>query len=282
MSSIALRTRIVGLVVLLSTIFCFAEVSAKNSFGLKGKKNSFYFYWGYNRSFYATTNLHFNGPSYDFTVYNLKAADRQSSFGTEYINPVTFTVPQYNVRLGYFLTSRLHISVGMDHMKYVVTNGQQTKISGVISSEASTTYAGSYLNRPITLAPELLTFEHTNGFNLSSVDAEYLQPIRKFWKNRLALSWNIGLGGIWMVTKTDVRVFADGLDNDFHIAGYALAGKTGPRIDIMNRAFIAFEGKVGYATMPSVLVKNSAPEIGDHNVLFLEEYIVLGYNFRLW
>ncbi len=246
------------------------------------KKHSFYFYWGYNRAFYSNTNLHFSGPKYDFTVYRLKATDRPSPFGTVYINPVTFTVPQYNIRLGFFLTNRLHLSLGMDHMKYVVTEGQATTLSGVVTREASSRYSGSYLNKPVVLDRELLQFEHTNGFNFSSLDLEYLQPVKTFWKKRLAFSWNIGLGGVWVVTKTDVRVFGDGLDNDFHVAGYALAAKTGPRLDVLGRAFLAAEVKGGYATLPSVLVKNAAPELGDHNVMFLQYYVVAGYNFRLW
>jgi hypothetical protein len=39
--------------------------------------------------------------------------------------------------------------------------------------------------------------------------------------------------------------------------------------------------KGGYATIPSVLIKNAAPEIGDHNLMFLEYYVVAGVNFMV-
>jgi hypothetical protein len=248
---------------------------------LPERKGSMFFYWGYNRSFYSTTNLHFTGPNYDFTLYNLKGTDRPSEFGLEYFKITTFTVPQYNYRLGYFVTNRLAVSFGMDHMKYVVNKSQATTISGVISDGASTKYAGSYLNEPIQLSEDLLTFEHTNGFNFTSLDVEYLQPLFNAWKNRLSFHWNVGIGGVWIVTKTDVRVMGDGLDNDFHVAGYAMAAKTGPRIELFRHFFLSGEVKAGYASIPSVLIKNSQPEIGDHNLQFLEYYVVAGVNFRL-
>ncbi len=246
------------------------------------RKNTFYLFWGYNRSYFSTTNLHFTGPNYDFTLYNLKATDRPIPFGWVYFNPETISIPQYNIRLGYFITDRISLSLGMDHMKYVITQNQATTISGVITEEASLKYAGNYLNQAINLDADLLIFEHTNGFNLTSFDLEYTQPLFSFLNKKISLNWNFGFGGIWIITKTDVKVMGDGLDNDFHISGFTLAGKTGPKIDFWNRLFLAAEIKGGYASLPWVLIKNDAPEIGDHNVNYLEWYIVFGTYFKLW
>lgn len=244
------------------------------------KKGSFYVYWGYNRSHYSKTNLHFNGPDYDITFYDIVGTDRPTKFGWIYINPSTITIPQYNFRLGYFLTNRFTLSFGIDHMKYVVTRNQATTISGVISPNISSKYEGSYLNVPILLEPDLLIFEHTDGFNLVSLDVEYLQPIKLNLHKKLSLNWNIGIGGIWIATKTNVKVLNDGLDNDFHTAGYTLIGKTGPRIEFKNRLFLLGEIKGGYASLPSVLIKNAEPKLGDHNLLFLEYYFAFGVNFK--
>lgn len=246
-----------------------------------GKKGSMFFYWGYNRSFYSTTNLHFNGPNYDFTLYDLKAKDRPTKFGWVYLNPGTLTIPQYNYRLGYYITDRFAVSLGIDHMKYVVEAGQPTTISGVITPDASTQYAGSYLNEPILLEPDLLAFEHTDGFNLVTLDGEYLLPIYSILDDKIAFQWNFGIGGIWVVTKTDVKVMGDGLDNDFHVAGFTMAAKSGPRIEFCRRFFAMAELRGGYASLPSVLIKNAEPEIGDHTLTFLEYYIAAGINFRI-
>ena len=263
---------------------CLSDVSysqTMSSPGLGEKKGSLFLYWGYNRSWFSNSNLHFNGPDYDFTVYDLKSIDRPTPFGTVYFNPTTFTIPQYNYRLGYFINDRLVVSGGIDHMKYVIVEDQPTTLSGVISSRASDTWAGAYLNEPIQLQDDLLQFEHSDGLNFVSLDFEYLQPLFSAWKNKLDFYWNAGFGGFWMVTKSKVKVLGDGLDNDFHVAGYSMAGKTGPRIELLGRFFVLSELKGGYASLPSVLVKNSAPQIGDHNFTFLEWYTAVGVNFRL-
>ena len=162
-------------------------------------------------------------------------------------------------------------------MKYVMTQGQQARISGIITEAASEQYAGIYLNDLIEVNRDLLVFEHSDGFNLVTIEFEYLQPF--FSGKKLAVQWNVGMGGIWVVTKTRVKVFGDGLDNDFHVAGFAFAGKTGPRIEWNERFFLLAECKSGYASLPSVLIKNDSPELGDHNLSFLEYYIAVGVNF---
>jgi hypothetical protein len=260
--------------------FCFRCTAEEKEKESAGHKQRFYFYWGYNRAYYSKTNLHFNGPNYDFTLYRLTAHDRPSKFGLVYFNPATFTVPQYNYRIGYFITEHLSISGGMDHMKYVVDQDQMTTISGIVTPQASQTYQGTYLHDSIQLTNDILMFEHTNGFNLESIEFEYLFHITKFGKH-FSLKLNTGFGGIWIIPKTDVRVFGDGLDNDFHVAGYTFEGKAGPRLEFKNKFFFAVETKCGYASLPYVLIKNSAPEVSDHNVIYYEWYGAAGMYFPI-
>lgn len=247
---------------------------------IESKKGSLYFYWGFNRSVYSKTDLHFTGPNFDFTLYDVKATDRPTPLGFDYIDPTKITIPQNNYRLGYFISDRFSLSIGLDHMKYVITQDQEVNISGVITEMASTIYKGAYLNEPIKLKDDLLKFEHTDGLNLFSFDVEYLFPLKNDPNKLFSYYWNSGLGGIWVVTKTNVKIFGDGLDNDYHIAGYHLACKTGPRIEFKNRLFLLAEVKSGFANLRSVLVKNEAPEKGNHNIGFIEFYIALGTNFR--
>lgn len=269
------------LLALLSLLFAREAFSQTPYTPPEGKKGSLYLYWGYNRSWYSRSNLHFTGPAYDFTVYDVTAQDRPTPFGAVYFKPSTFTIPQYVYRLGYHVTDRFAISGGLDHMKYVMDPGQATTLSGVITEEASPTYQGAYLHHPISLTDDFLQFEHTDGLNLVSLEFEYLMPLFRVLRGQVSAYWNVGTGGIWMVTKTNVKVLGDGLDNDFHVAGYTLAGKTGPRIEFRDRYFVLSEIKGGYASLPAVLIKNSEPEIGDHNFNYLEWYLAAGVNIRI-
>ena len=85
----------------------------------------FFFYWGYNRATFAKSDIHFSGPDYDFTLFDVVAKDRPTKFNFKtYFSPTSITIPQYDYRFGFFLTRHFAISIGMDHMKYVVTNDQ--------------------------------------------------------------------------------------------------------------------------------------------------------------
>lgn len=241
---------------------------------------SIYFYWGYNRSYFSQSNIHFSGPNYDFTLYNVMATDAPTRFGLSYFNPVTATIPQYNARLGYIFKSGFGVSIGLDHMKYVVTHGQDVRLSGVISQAASEQYQGSYLNDTITITPDFLIFEHTDGFNHASIDFEYTRKIVRTRKDRFGLLWNFGVGGVWVITKTNVKVFGDGLDNHFHVSGFALSGKTGPRFMYKDTFFILAEMRFGYSSLPWIFIKNSQPERADQTLTFTEYYMAIGVNKR--
>jgi len=245
-------------------------------------RNRVYFYWGYNREKFSKTDIHFHGQGYDFTIYGATAHDRPSPFTFhDYINPGYVTVPQYNFHVGYYMKHNLHVSFGNDHMKYVLTQYQTVKLSGAIDSSASQEFAGSYFNVDKVLVPQFLRFEHTNGLNLYTLNLEYLLPVFHTPNNKLRIGLNTGIGGIWVVTKTDVKVIGFGLDNDFHIAGFTVPLSIGPRVEIGKHFFVSAEIKAGYMHLPWVLIKNNAVDLADHNFTFLERYTVVGLSFPL-
>lgn len=268
---------IFAVLVLLPTLLPAQDITQPK---FQNKTGSIYFYWGYNRSIYSTSDLHFSGPNYDFTVYDATASDRPTNPSLVYVNPLKFTIPQFNVRMGYFITKHIAASLGYDHMKYVMDQGQERLISGIITEEASSEYAGTYLQKPIVLSKDFLVFEHSDGLNVISTDLEYMIPLCTLFNDRLTLRWNSGIGGIWVLTRTDVRVMGDGINNDFKFSGYSMQIKTGPRLELKDRLFFLTEMKGGYASLPSVPIKNGAPEAADHNFGFLEFYFATGVYFR--
>ena len=90
-------------------------------------KGTFFVYWGWNREAYTNSDIHFQGTNYDFTLQDVQAKDRQSAFAFDtYFKSIT--IPQYNLRIGYFLTEKYSISFGVDHMKYVMKDYQTKTI----------------------------------------------------------------------------------------------------------------------------------------------------------
>lgn len=234
-------------------------------------KGYIYGYWGYNRSFYTNSDIHFVSDHYDFTLQDIKASDRPVPFSLkEYFTPSSFTVPQYCFRLGYYLTDYLHFSVGMDHMKYVVDQNQKVLIRGTINSLTNSTYNGTFEKQEIDIKKGFLEFEHTNGLNLVSIQADYSFHLAKFHKKKFQLKWNAGLGGIWVGTKADVRILDEGIDNDHHLAGYCMTLQTGPRLEFKKLLFFDIQTKCGYMTLQDIFIENQdAPMRADQEFSFL-------------
>lgn len=249
---------------------------------LSSNRGKAYVYWGYNRAYFSKSNIHVHGPEYDFTLYDVTAADRPSAFDPKvYFNPVKWTIPQFNIRLGYFLTEHFSISLGYDHMKYVVRKDQTVRMSGVVSSNASDKYKGSYLNTPVVLTQDFFTFEHSDGLNLVSLDTEYSFFVYRTRNRVFSTEFTSGIGGIWVAPRTDVRLFGKGSNNDYHVAGYSLHGKAGLRFNFFSNYFLLAQSRAGYMSLPSILIEIGQPQRADQTFYFWEYFITVGAKINL-
>ncbi|MEO6167589.1 MAG: hypothetical protein ABIO46_00785 [Chitinophagales bacterium] len=243
-------------------------------------RGKFYFYWGYNGSAFTHSDIHFAGPDYDFTFFDVKAHDRPSHFSAGlYLNPATISIPQYNYRLGYHFTDRWSISLGQDHMKYVVDQNQTVLMSGFIDDAVSTAYHGVYVDSAIILSEDFLKFEHTDGLNLVSLDLEYTLPLLSLPDGKMNVSFSTGIGLACMIPRTDVRVFGEGINNKFHLAGYSISAKAGPRIEFFHNFFLLAQVRTGYINLPDILLNNSSPQRADQHFSFLEYFVAAGFTF---
>ncbi|MBK7226258.1 MAG: hypothetical protein WAS56_10705 [Saprospiraceae bacterium] len=258
----------------------FANPRDTSVYKVKSQKESrFYFYWGYNRAFFALSDIHFKGPNYDFTLYDISAADRPSKFGAVYVKPSTITIPQYNYRLGYRLNNRWTISLGMDHMKYVIRNHQKSTISGYIDSLESKNYSGQYQNDTITIRNDFLQFEHTDGLNNISLDIEYSFLKIPLYKNSLRLNFIGSFGGLVVIPRTDVTLFGHRVNNKFHLSGYTFNAKLAPRIEWKSRLFLESTIRCGYMILPDILVNTSDAIRADQNISYLMYSLAVGVYF---
>jgi len=147
----------------------------------ENQKGKMYIFWGWNRGWYSNSDIHFTGDNYDFTLNDVEAKDRQSplNFGT-YFKPNSITIPQTNFRIGYFINDKYDISIGVDHMKYVMIQNQQTQITGDIND--GTNYDGSYTDNDIALTKDFLIYEHTDGLNYLNAEITRNDDLLKLFK----------------------------------------------------------------------------------------------------
>ena len=150
---------LIGLV----TIPTFAQDVAP-SIKKTSNKGRMYVFWGWNRGWYTNSDIHLTGNNYDISLNDVKAYDRQSEFGIDpYFTFGKMTIPQTNLRVGYFINDKYDISIGVDHMKYVMSNAQTVKINGEINDGSK--FDGIYMNDYIDLDLDFFIFEHTDGLN---------------------------------------------------------------------------------------------------------------------
>jgi hypothetical protein len=255
----------------------------------EGRKGSYNFTWGYNRSNYATSDIHFAGNGYDFTLANVEAADAPTPFDgfTTYFNPNLFSVPQFNLHVGYFIQDNLSISLGWDHMKYVMVPDQASHISGTIGAQVSNpaftinpTYVGTYSNTPFTIASkDFLRFEHTDGFNYASVELEHYTSLWKPSVGKLELEWMNGVGLGAVVPRSDVRLFTLGRNNFWNLAGAGASIKSGLRLNLTKLLFFETTVKGGYTTLWDIRTTGQTGDSADQSIWFGEVYGALGFSF---
>lgn len=185
----------------------------------------FIFTGGWNRGWYSNSDIHFKGDQYDFTLSDVVAKDRQSPWDANiYLNPANLTIPQYNLRLGYFINNHYDLSFGVDHMKYVMQNDQTVKIDGEISG-TGTTFDDTYSNDDMVLTSNFLMFEHTDGLNYLNIELRRFDQIYAYkW---LVFNVTEGIGGGVLVPKTNCTLMTNARHDEFHLAGFGLGAVVG-------------------------------------------------------
>ena len=241
-----------------------------------------YAYWGYNRDRYTNSDINIHGKGFNFTIFDVAAHDKQAPFSAAlYFGPTTLSIPQYNYRVGFFIKYNIHVSFGLDHMKYVMTRNQTVRMTGYIDSSISQQYGGTYVNRMMVMSPDFLQLQHTNGLNSTTLDVAWLMPIFHTKSDIVHIGWNFGTGGVFMVTRTQVHFMNEYYPNYFHLSGVTGTLYTGPRIDLWKCFFFAAEVKGGYVYIPWAPFEGNDGSGVKHHFLFGEYYIVGGLSFPI-
>jgi hypothetical protein len=244
------------------------------------QKGEIYIYWGWNRSAYTTSNIEFKGDDYHFTLFDVVAKDRQSPFSFKtYFTPSSITIPQYNLRIGFYLNDKYDISIGADHMKYVMQNNQDVLISGSIS-KSGTIYDGTYINDTITLAPEFLLFEHTDGLNYENVEIRRSDIL--FSKGFFRLESRLGAGAGVLIPRTNTTLLANERYDQFHLAGYGLGIIGGLHFSLFKYFFIQFEARSGFIHMPDIRTTMYSSDRATQAFFFGQYNGVFGFNYPLF
>ncbi len=238
------------------------------------KKGKWYFYYGWNRATYSNSDYRLTGEGYDFTLRDVKATDRQTEVGFDpYLHPTNWSVPQTNIRLGYYFSDTLSISFGNDHMKYVMESGQTVNFEGSINTGDGFDRSGNGTQK---LTADFLLFEHTDGLNFFSTELEKYFPIWSSTNGENALSLFTGPGLAIMYPKTNATLFGNTRNDEFNVAGYGMSIKAGIEFIFYERYFTRVVAKYGEIRMHNVRTTSNSRDKLSQEFYFSEGYIVFG------
>lgn len=246
---------------------------------LNNNKGRLFAYWGWNIAWYTHSDISFAGSDYHFKLYDVVAKDKPTAFDVGiYFNPEKATIPQYNFRIGYFINDHYSLSIGTDHMKYVMQSGQSVKISGKIEN-SGTTYDGTYYENDFVVAPDFLLFEHTDGLNYPNIELRRSDCL--LGNKKVRLSTIIGLGIGILYPKTNTTLLGKGRYDAFHLAGYGMDALIGLNAEFFKHFFIQTELKGGYINMPDIRTTKSKSDFAKQSFFFAQYNVVFGYTFRI-
>ncbi|TDE05432.1 hypothetical protein [Flavobacterium hiemivividum] len=246
-------------------------------------KGKFIVSWGGNRESYSKSDVTFKGKDYNFTIDNLKAQDKPKGWHVDYINPAKMTIPQTNFRMGYFINDHYSIAIGVDHMKYVMTQNQTANITGTIA--ANTAFDGQYNNTPTVLTEQFLMYEHTDGLNYVNTEFSRHDDISSIFKigntDKIQVNLTEGVGVGVLYPKTNTTLMGKERHDDFHISGFGTSLKAGLNITFFKHFYIQGELKGGYINMQDIRTTQSTEDSASQDFFFFQRIIAVGGIFRI-
>lgn len=246
-------------------------------------KGKFFVSWGGNRDSYTKSDVTFRGKDYNFTIDNMVAHDKPKGWHVDYINPARMTIPQTNFRMGYFINDHYSIAIGVDHMKYVMTQDQTANLTGTIA--ANTPYDGVYKNTPTVMTEAFLMYEHTDGLNYVNTefsrhdDISSLFKIRNTDKIQVNLTEGVGVGLLY--PKTNTTLLGKPRHDDFHVSGYGTSLKAGLNITFLKHFYVQGELKGGYINMQDIRTTQSNEDSASQDFFFFQRIIAFGGIFKI-
>jgi hypothetical protein len=263
-------------VILLLTNICTAQQGQNSSY----KKGQLFFNWGWNRAAYTKSTLQMKGADYNLTLHKLTANDRLTPISFEnYLQIDRITIPQTNMRIGYFIKNNLAIVLAIDHMKYVMNQDQIAEVEGEINREGvyKKSFSGS-----MKITEDFLTFEHTDGLNYVNIGAEVYQSLFKNKKKTIDISYIYGANIGAMVPKTNVKFLDYERTDRFHLSGFGIEAKNAVQAKFFKHWLVRMEAAVGFIDMPNIILhKTGVQGRGKQNFAFAQLNWEIGYQFKL-
>jgi hypothetical protein len=217
---------------------------------------------GHNWSVPSRSTVELDGAGYDLTLSDVRGHDQP------YFD-LPLDAVQFSLRFDVALSEHYALTIGLEHMKYVVAP-QEVRVSGSVDTGA---YVGDYEDDVVHIgrSGELVGwFEHSDGVNYVPIGLRRLAPLGDWW---LAM---VGIEGGPLVLNTDTQILGRENDKKYHLGGFALSAVAAVQLDI-GIFFLEADVKGGRAVILDAL---SLPaERAEHAYWFVQGALGVGLRF---
>jgi len=240
------------------------------------------FYWGYNHSAYTKSDLQLIGEGYDFTLSKVAAEDRPEPFSSVYFNPTKITIPQFNIRLGYNFWNNFNLSLGYDHMKYVIRNNQDVSINGYVTPGIDEQWSGNYNGETVPLNDKHFHYENSDGLNyirlqLTRVDQWY-RTKKTGW---FAINSLMGVSTGMVLSFNDFNFAGDFTRRTISASGYGISGHLGVRFEFWRHLFVQTNLAGGFIHQVNVKTRPTGTDHAKQRFGYIASETVVGFLFYI-
>jgi hypothetical protein len=247
-------------------------------------KRMLYAYWGYNRSMYTKSNIRFFGKGYDFTMAEARAHDNPAKLSWDYINPVKITIPQFNIRMGYYFKDNWAVSLGYDHMKYIFADNNQVKLSGHVDPGVDnvTSLSGDYNNVIYVTDRTKFHYENSDGLNYIRAEVMYSKQWYETPGGWFGVSTNFGVSTGGILSYNDFRFAGQNDMRTISLSGYGVSANVQARLEFFQHIFFQFGYGGGFMHQVNVKTRpNDATARARQTFGFMEINGVFGAMFYI-
>ena len=239
------------------------------------RKGRFFVYWGWNRMAYTASSMHFSGKDYDFTLDHVRGWDHQTRYDPKlYFKPKNFTEQQFNFRLGYFFREKWTVSIGRDHMKYVIDDNLLVRINGHIGKDYGP-LEREYEDDIITIG-NYMHFGYPAGLDYWNVGLRRFDQVLNLNKVRVCLTEGVGIGGLRSDIQSKLLNFKPYSDRIW--TGYGANVVMGLRVSFFDKFFVQTEAKGGYFSQIQSFVNDRHDKV-EHSFFFAQANFLVGSSY---
>lgn len=282
------RAPLIGALLFLFTFNSYSQNSTEPTKYTANNKGKFFVSWGGNRASYSKSDITFKGEDYEFTIKDATAKDKPKGWHIDYVNPARITIPQTNFKIGYFISDKYSLALGMDHMKYVMTRNKNRVVNGYInlpSNDVGSIFNGVYDQQNLMVSEEFLQFEHTDGLNYVYLEFARRDDISSIFNiqntDKFQVNVTEGIGAGILYPKTNTTLFDRDRYDEFHISGYGLSIGAGLNFTFFKHFFIQGDLRGGYINMGNIRTTRNPSEGASQHFYFSERIISLGGIFKV-